>query len=326
MPHRVDRQRRAVILVGSCLILVLTGLPVATSTAAAWTLALREHVTLPPRTITLADLVSRPIPNPAGDTVLAGSGEPGGQLVITRRLVLRRLVEEQLAEGVRFTGAESCWVRFGGQQLETSEISGRIQNLLADWLPAPAPGAPPTWCEVTPPDDKLAVTPGWQITLLRPRPLEPGRNLLTVKVMDGTRAIRLNVTAICHCYGQIPTAVQNIAQDTPLTQDHFRWEWTDLAQVPHGVVCGRESLAGQSARRAVAAGALLRQSDLRETPLVRRGQKVDLRICRQGVTVTVRATARQDGCHGKLITVRNELSGELTTGRVTGPGLVEWGR
>ena len=326
MPQRAPRQWCAAILVGSCSILLLTGGPVATAAAVAWTVDLQEHVTLLPRAITLADLVCRPVSGPARSIVLAGPGKAGGELVITRRLVLRRLVEEKLADGVRFTGAESCRVSFGGQQLETGDISGRVQDLLADWLPVTAPGAPPSWCEVTLPDDELAVTPGWQVELIRPRPLEPGRNLLAVKLVDGPQATRLNVTAICHSYGQIPRAVQDIAQDTPLTQDHCQWEWMDLAQVPHGVVCGKESLVGQSTRRAVAAGAVLRQSDLRETPLVRKGQKVDLRICRHGVTVTVRATARQDGCHGKLITVRNELNGELTTGRVTAPGLVEWGR
>jgi flagella basal body P-ring formation protein FlgA len=70
----------------------------------------------------------------------------------------------------------------------------------------------------------------------------------------------------------------------------------------------------------------LRQADLRDTPLVRAGDTVDLAVQRGSVVVTVRATARQDGVLGQIVTVRNDINGKLATGRVSGPGLVEWRR
>jgi flagella basal body P-ring formation protein FlgA len=310
-----------------CTLALLTaGVPGASQAESTWTVDLPAAVTLPARPVTLADLVGAPVPSLAGQTVLAAAGRPGEQRLITRRLVLRRLVETQLAEGVRFTGATSCRVTFAGRQVTTTAVAERVAELLAAWLPAGSDEAPPSWCEVTLPEAALTVATDWSVELIRPRPLQPGRNLLGVMLVDGQRSTRLNATVICHSFGQVPRALREIAAGTALTPDHFQWEWTDLAQVPHGVVCGQEAVNGQSARRKVAADALLRQADLRETPLVRRGQMIDLRLCRLGVTVVVRATARQDGCRGKIITVRNELNGELLTGRVAGPGLVEWGR
>ena len=41
---------------------------------------------------------------------------------------------------------------------------------------------------------------------------------------------------------------------------------------------------------------------------------------------TVRALARQAGCLGQIIPVRNEMNGRLVNARVLGSGSVEWRR
>ena len=72
------------------------------------------------------------------------------------------------------------------------------------------------------------------------------------------------------------------------------------------------------------AGDQLRAGDLKPIPAIRAGDMVDLEIQRGGLTVTVRGLARQAGCLGQTIPVRNELNGRLVNARVKGPGLVEW--
>jgi flagella basal body P-ring formation protein FlgA len=91
-------------------------------------------------------------------------------------------------------------------------------------------------------------------------------------------------------------------------------------------VVGRTALSGCSTRREVAAGAYLRQADLKETPLIRQGQPVELQLERGLVSVTVPATARQEGRMGQVITVRNDINGRLIPARVIGPDRVAWGR
>ena len=120
MPHPAQWPWRTWILIGSCLIVLLTGLPVVTSAAAAWTLDLQEHVTLPPRVITLADLVNQPVPNPAGSIVLTGT--PGGTAVRTPGALtkMRLLVEG----GFSAAGARAEWV-------EESEAAAERQGYLA---------------------------------------------------------------------------------------------------------------------------------------------------------------------------------------------------
>ena len=83
---------------------------------------------------------------------------------------------------------------------------------------------------------------------------------------------------------------------------------------------------GASPTRNLKAGDYLRQSDLKETPIILAGDSVELRVNRGQVVVSVRALARQNGCLGQTIPVRNELTGRLVNARVAGPGLVEWRR
>ncbi|MBE0565132.1 MAG: flagellar basal body P-ring formation protein FlgA, partial [Krumholzibacteria bacterium] len=171
-----------------------------------------------------------------------------------------------------------------------------------------------------------AAAADWRLEVERTRPLEPGRNAVRFELVDGPRREAFPGTVVLHAYAEIPTARLAVPREAPLGPDQFTWTWRDLAELPAGAVVGRESLAGAAAARTLAAGDELRSSDLREIPLVRAGDVVDLRVLRGNVAVTVRCTARQAGCLGQTIPVRNELNGRLVNARVAGPGLVEWRR
>ncbi len=128
------------------------------------------------------------------------------------------------------------------------------------------------------------------------------------------------------CTGRWRLARTPVARPRRSRSTQFAWEWRDLTTVGPGLAVGRAAVEGRSAGRALAAGEPLRQADLRATPLVRAGDAVDLAVQRGSVVVTVRATARQDGVLGQIVTVRNDINGKLATARVSGPGLVEWRR
>jgi flagella basal body P-ring formation protein FlgA len=291
-----------------------------------WTVALAATATLPVAPVRLADVTTLPVPQGAGRIVLAAAGRPGDSFTLDRRLVLRKLVMAGLSAGVRMQGAEECRVTFAGRTVGVAAIKSRLQELVQPLLPTAAAGAPPHWCEVQIPDVELTAEDGWRLELVRPHALQPGRNLLTVQIRDHGRATRLSATIICHVFGEVGRARHRIAADEELVPDLFTWEWLDLSRAAHGVVVGREQLLARSARRPIETGALLREADLKGTPLVRQGQPVELLLRRGSVQLTIRATARQEGQRGQTITVRNILTGKLVTARVVGPGLVVWGR
>ncbi len=298
----------------------------AAESGAFWTLALADSVTLPGPLVRLADVAASPVPDGLRDMVLIGDGRPGTARLLERRLVLRRLVEMGRAAEVRLcAGAEACRVRFASGSLDAGPVRDRVAALLGPWLPAAPAGAPPPWLEVTLPPTDL---PGgdWTVELTDPKTLAAGRNLVRVRIAAGGRAARVTASVVCHAYGEAARARQAVGADAALAPEQFLWDWVDLAEESTGLAVGRECLAGRSAGRAIAVGERLRLADLRATPVVRQGEPVELSLGRGAVQVTVRATARQDGTLGQVITVRNELSGHLIAARVTGPGRVAWGR
>ena len=102
--------------------------------------------------------------------------------------------------------------------------------------------------------------------------------------------------------------------------------WADLAHVGTNVVDGPEALEGMIAARNLTGGEILKRRDLEARPLVRRGEDVDLVIRRGRVEAVVRAQCRQDGLLGQVVTVRNEMNGDLVVARVAAAGVVVKGR
>jgi flagella basal body P-ring formation protein FlgA len=298
----------------------------ARAAADGWRLVLRSEVRLPVGPVRLGDVVSGEVPEAAASLVVAGAGQAGESLVLDRRRLLRELVTAGLAAGVRCSGAERCRVRFAGSPIERDELESRLREILTAWLPEADPAAPPPWLEFQVRVPDLCAAGAWRLELVAPRRLAPGRNLVAVAIHDAGVRTRFTVTVLCHFQGEIAAALAPIPEDTPLTEELFRWEWRDLVEVERGVVVGRGELAGKSAVRDIAGGEVLRLACLTETPLVRRGEPVELRIRRGEVAAITRAVARQDGLRGQTITVRNELTGRLVTARIVGPGLVEWQR
>lgn len=320
--------RRAIVLL---VLLAAAPLPAPAGAAvppppAGWVLALPDTVRLPGPQVRLGDVNLETLPDVAAAVVLAGDGRPGQTAVIERRIVLRRLVEGGIASGVaRCAGAERCVVLFTGRAADEAQLRASVTALLEPLLPPAPPGAPASWLELEVAAPALAAD-GWSVELTDPQPLRAGRNLVPLRVTGGGRSARVTASVVCHLYGEVAAARAPVAASASLAAAQFSWEWRDLTTVAPGLAIGREAVEGRSAGRSLAVGEALRQADLRDTPLVRAGDAVDLAVRRGGVVVTVRATARQDGVMGQLVTVRNDINGKLATARVAGPGLVEWRR
>lgn len=83
-----------------------------------------------------------------------------------------------------------------------------------------------------------------------------------------------------------------------------------------------ESALGLSARRAIAAGEVLRSADLTKPDLVQRNEPVLLVYEAPGIAVTVRGKALESGAQGDLVNVSNTQSKRTVQGVVVGPNRV----
>lgn len=308
------------------ILMFLISLGTAGSAQGAWRLVLQETADVEGPTVRLADLVATPVPSAVGEMVLVGQGKPGSAVKISRQMILRKLVQAGLASGVIMQGASEVQIQFLGRAISSETLAREIRREIQDLVPSAMAGAPASWFEMTLPETPLSVTGHLDIQVKRSNPLTPGRNQLQVRLNSDNGHQDIPVMVVLHSFGEIPTAGKKIERDTPLNASLFNWAWLDLAEVQGQPVTGRDALQGACIGRTLTAGDRLRMNDLKAIPVIRAGDMVELQIERGTLSVSVKALARQAGCLGQTIPVRNELNGRLVNARVTGPGVVKWRR
>lgn len=298
------------------------GASVACASGLPWTLDLPPRATVAGNTARLADLSSAAMPAEAAHLAVAVGGLPGQKRVVSARGILRQLVLAGLADGVRLTGAEKCTLQFAGAELPADSVLARVTAAMSPLVPPSLPGAPPSRLEVSLPSSRFAADGVWAVDLERDEPLVPGMNLVGVSVVTGGRRQHLVARVTLHAFARTAVAARRIAADRPVPADALVWGWHDLAVAPAGAVADSAEVAAMVATAEIRAGEVLRRHHLAAAPLVRSGEPVDLVIRRGAVSVSVRGSCRQDGRLDEVVSVRNELTGRLVAGRVTGPGRV----
>lgn len=101
-----------------------------------------------------------------------------------------------------------------------------------------------------------------------------------------------------------------------VTADAVSQRTREVADLPYGFLAQADTAVGQTARHALAAGAVLAPSDLVPLRIVRRGQPVTLVGHAEGLTVRADGQAMADGAAGDYIQVRNLRSQRLVRGRI----------
>ncbi len=294
--------------------------------AQSWVFTMVDSVSIATAQIQLSDLAAHPLPARVANLNVGSSGMPGNEQCITRKGILRQLVTSGNAGGVSFKGSRSCVVVRTGETLNPHALRPEIRRALQRLVPGSQQGAPATWFELELPA-KLAIVDDNNYTLkvAETSPLKPGRNQISV-VLNGTnQSINFPVTVTLHQFSETARARMKIKRGDVLMPELFEWQWTDLGQKKRNTdFHGRNSLMGASSARTIQAGDFLRQCDLKPTPVVLTGDRVELQIQRGSVCVSVNATARKEGCIGQTIPVRNEMTKQLVNARVMAPGLVKW--
>jgi flagella basal body P-ring formation protein FlgA len=308
------------------IILGLTAVHVSVAVAGTWRLVMPDTLRVDGGVVRLADLSQGPVPAGVADLVIHSGGRPNSMVSLSRQGILRRLVNANLASGVRFTGAQTSHLVFDGQSIRENEIEDAVRKAVQPLVPGSEPGAPATWFELDLSPLSLSTDGSWKITVEDPDMLQPGRNLVTCILESNENVDRFPVAILVHRYGEVATVTALVDRNSALHVGLFTWDWKDLADTPSGLAIGRGTLEGQSLTRDLKAGSVLRTSDLEKSSVIQAGDTVDLLVIRGQVAVTVRAQARQPGCLGQTIPVRNTINGRLVNALVTGPGLVEWRR
>ena len=119
-------------------------------------------------------------------------------------------------------------------------------------------------------------------------------------------------------------AASNLTVGQLLQPEMFKLEKMDADKINRSFLFEATGLEGQELVRPLRAGEPVRNMDMRQAIMVKRGELVQLTVGKAGeFQISVRLEAMQDGRLGEQIKLRNTESGRILGGVVTGKGFVK---
>lgn len=120
--------------------------------------------------------------------------------------------------------------------------------------------------------------------------------------------------------------------DLPVPQRHIRpgeviqardigWRGVRANRNTYNTISRLEELIGQSARRPLIAGRVIRRSDVMARELVARGDFVTVHFRSKTMSLTYRGVAMEKGARGDVIRIRNPRSKKVIEGKIIGPNV-----
>lgn len=133
---------------------------------------------------------------------------------------------------------------------------------------------------------------------------------------EQTVAVRASVTA------RVAVAAAQVPAGRALEDADLAVERRDITTLRDAVSDPAEAV-GQSSRRPLRSGDVVRSAWLAAPVLVRRGDAVRIVAQRDGITVTVAGEAQEAGARGAVVRVRNSGNGRVIRARVVDAGTVQ---
>lgn len=176
----------------------------------------------------------------------------------------------------------------------------------------------------------------FDLTVVPPRAAPACSGPVEVDVLDTRQPTRMRFAVRCPGAGasrqeyivraritaSVVVAATPIAANEVLTDSHVTVGQRDITSITDPVISPIDAV-GQTSRRLLRAGDVLRNSSLSAPVLVKRGDAVVMIARQDGIEVSTAGEALDTGAKGALVRVRNASSGQVVRMRVTAPGMVE---
>ncbi|MDY0962692.1 flagellar basal body P-ring formation chaperone FlgA [Massilia sp. CFBP9026] len=178
--------------------------------------------------------------------------------------------------------------------------------------------------------------PQFDLTVSSSRPAPVCKGPVTVEAIDTRQPARMRFVARCpdgngwrHDFvvrarisALVAVTAAPVAANRELSEADVTLERRDITQVrdPIGML---DEAVGQSSRRSLRAGEVLRASQLVAPIVVKRGEAVVMTARQDGIEVTMAGEALDAGARGAVVRVKNSASGQVVRMRVLGAGAVQ---
>ena len=178
--------------------------------------------------------------------------------------------------------------------------------------------------------------PEVELSVVSSRPAPPCNAPVEVEALDTRQYARMRFVARCPDPGgwrhdfvvrarvsaQVAVTAMPLRAGEALSDQHLTLERRDVTLVSDAVGDPREVL-GQTSRRSLRAGEIVRSSQLAAPLMVKRGDQVLMVARHEGIEVSMAGEALDAGARGAIVRVRNTASGQVVRMRVAGAGTVE---
>lgn len=178
--------------------------------------------------------------------------------------------------------------------------------------------------------------PQYELTVVSARTAPLCAKPLQVEAIDVRQPSRMRFAARCpestarateyvvraRISAPVAVTAAPVAAGDVLAASHITLERRDITNVADALGAPEAAL-GQTTRRSLRAGELLRAGQLTAPTVIKRGDAVVMVARMDGIEVTTAGQALEAGAQGATIRVRNAASGQIVRMRVTAPGTVE---
>lgn len=185
-------------------------------------------------------------------------------------------------------------------------------------------------------DAARLLEPRFELTVVPPRVPAACPGPVEVEPLDTRQATRMRFAVRCPQAGSsrleyivrarisasVVVTAAPIAANELITDAHITVGQRDITSIADPVVAAVDAV-GQTSRRSLRAGDVLRNSSLTAPVLVKRGDAVVMIARIEGIEVSTAGEALDPGARGALVRVKNSTSGQTVRMRVVAPGTVE---
>lgn len=178
--------------------------------------------------------------------------------------------------------------------------------------------------------------PQFDIDVVSARPAPPCAGKVAIEALDTRQPARMRFVARCpdgrgwrheflaraRISAVVAVTAAPVQANQPLLESDLTLERRDVTLIPDAVGL-LDDVIGQSSRRSLRAGEVLRARQLAAPIVVKRGDQVVMVARHEGIEVSMAGEALDAGARGAVVRVRNAASGQIVRMRVAAAGTVE---
>jgi flagella basal body P-ring formation protein FlgA len=131
------------------------------------------------------------------------------------------------------------------------------------------------------------------------------------------------VAARIDVFGPVLVTRQPLARGTRIEADDLELVERNLSHLPYGYYTDPQPIAGQLAKRTIAAATVITPPMLEAPRLVKRGERVSVIAERGPLQIRTSGKALSDGKSGEIIQIRADGSRRIVDGVVIGQGVIK---